>query len=178
VLITSAFESFEDEVLARLRKGHTGADAARAVAACRDAGVALAPTFVAFTPWTTPPGYVALLARIAALGLVEHVAPIQLALRLLITHGSLLLEDEGVRALVGPFDRDRLVYPWAHPDAAIDALQRDVETLVASRSASPRADVFAEVVDLAERYAPGTRVPVLDLPARSAVPYLEEPWYC
>ena len=38
---------------------------------------------------------------IAALGLVEHVAPIQLALRLLVPEGSLLLELEEVQRLVG-----------------------------------------------------------------------------
>ena len=51
--VTSAVEAFDDEVLAHLQKGHTADDARRAVAACRDRGLALVPTFVAFTPWTT-----------------------------------------------------------------------------------------------------------------------------
>jgi radical SAM superfamily enzyme YgiQ (UPF0313 family) len=68
VFITSAVESVDDEVLGRLRKGHTRADFERAVALCRDAGVTLAPTFVPFTPWTTIEGYADLLTTIERLG--------------------------------------------------------------------------------------------------------------
>jgi radical SAM superfamily enzyme YgiQ (UPF0313 family) len=178
VLITSAFESFDDEVLQRLRKGHTGADAERALALCRAVGLTLAPTFVAFTPWTTLPGYAALLRRMAELHLVGQVAPIQLALRLLITQGSLLLQDGDVRSLLGEFDRERLVYPWSHAEPEVDALQRDVEALVAARPASLRSEVFAAVVDLVDTYAPCSLPPAPDTEARAAVPYLEEPWYC
>ena len=59
--VTSAVEAFDDEVLAHLQKGHTADDARRAVAACRARGLALVPTFVAFTPWTTLAGHVAFL---------------------------------------------------------------------------------------------------------------------
>jgi len=82
ILVTSAVESFDDAVLARLRKGHTRADVERAVAVCRAAGLALAPTFVPFTPWTTREGYRDLLQAIVDLDLIEAVAPIQLAIRL------------------------------------------------------------------------------------------------
>ena len=92
LLITSAVESFDDRILARFEKGHTGRDAERAVALCRAAGIALAPTFVPFTPWTTREGYRALLSNVARLGLVDHVAPIQFAIRLLVPAGSRLLE--------------------------------------------------------------------------------------
>src|SRR6185295_81912 len=56
LFITSAVESIDDRVLGFLAKGHTRADFVRAVALCRDAGVMLSPTFVAFTPWTTLEG--------------------------------------------------------------------------------------------------------------------------
>src|SRR6185436_13815452 len=39
LFITSAVESIDDEVLTKLRKGHTRADFARAVALCRQAGI-------------------------------------------------------------------------------------------------------------------------------------------
>jgi hypothetical protein len=71
-------------VLARLRKGHTpGRFHSRGSNLCRASGVSLAPTFVPFTPWTTRDGYVDLLDQIVGLDLVEAVAPIQLAIRLL-----------------------------------------------------------------------------------------------
>ena len=95
LMVTSAVESVDDEVLLKLRKGHTRADFIRAVAVCRDAGVTLTPTFVPFTPWTTIDGYVDLLEQIDRLELTEGVAPIQLAIRLLVTAESKLLELSG-----------------------------------------------------------------------------------
>ena len=58
---------------------------------CRAIGLVLVPTFVAFHPWLTLDGYCDLLETIDALELVEHVAPIQLAIRLLVPEGSRLL---------------------------------------------------------------------------------------
>jgi radical SAM superfamily enzyme YgiQ (UPF0313 family) len=74
--VTSAVESVDDDVLKRLEKGHTRADFERVVEQFRDVGLCLAPTFVAFTPWTTPEGYCDLLHAIDRLGLVDHVAPV------------------------------------------------------------------------------------------------------
>ena len=48
-------------VLEKLQKGHTRADFVRGGGPVREAGLALAPTFVAFTPWTTVEGYIELL---------------------------------------------------------------------------------------------------------------------
>ncbi|HWP99284.1 MAG TPA: CUAEP/CCAEP-tail radical SAM protein [Vicinamibacterales bacterium] len=180
VLVTSAAESIDDEVLAKLAKGHTRADIERAVALCRDAGLALAPTFVAFTPWTTLGGYCELLRFVAEQDLVEQVAPIQLALRLLIPEGSRLLELDDVRRLLGPFDPEALVHPWVHPDPEVDRLQEDIQALVGAQPDAPRAHVFAEVWRLAHERAriaapPLPRAVLVD---RAAVPYLTEPWYC
>jgi hypothetical protein len=69
--LTTAVESVDDTVLGILRKGHTRADFERVVELCRDVGLTLAPTFVAFTPWTSVHGYLDLLAAIADLDLVE-----------------------------------------------------------------------------------------------------------
>ena len=118
--MTSAVESFDNAILRRLDKGHTREDVVHAVALCRSAGLTLAPTFVPFTPWTTVEGYREMLAEIERLEIVEHVATIQLALRLLVTAGSPLRELDDVRARLGPFDSERLIYPWRHADARVD----------------------------------------------------------
>ena len=55
--VTSAVESIDDDVLAKLEKGHTRADFERVVALCREARLPLAPTFVPFTPWTIAGSY-------------------------------------------------------------------------------------------------------------------------
>ncbi len=86
--MTSAVESLDDAVLERLDKGHTRADFVRVLAVMRGYGLTMMPTFVAFTPWTTQGAYLDLLRAVRDLDLVENVAPIQLAIRLLIPAGS------------------------------------------------------------------------------------------
>ena len=176
--VTCAVESFDDAVLQKLEKGHTHADFVAVVERCRSAGLPLTPTFVAFTPWTTIESYSAMLAEIARLDLIPAVAPIQVAIRLLIPQGSRMLELPDVRAVVTGFDSASLVHAWRHPDARVDALQHDLERLVGSRINAPREDMFARVWDLAHAAAGTVAPPRPPLVARAAVPYLNEPWYC
>ena len=116
LMVTSAVESLDDAVLERLQKGHTCADFETAVRLLREAGLTLAPTFIAFTPWTTRQSYVHLLRTLAELDLVENVAPVQWALRLLIPAGSRMLELEEVQALLTGFDQEALLHRWQHPE--------------------------------------------------------------
>jgi len=176
--VTSAVESVDDRVLEKLEKGHTRADFEHVVQLCRDAGVTLAPTFVAFTPWTTLESYLELLYAIDRLDLVDHVAPIQLAIRLLIPQGSRMLELEDLRGVTAPFDPDTLIYPWRHPDPCVDELQAEIVQHVGVKLAASRRELFARVWETAHRQA-GAVVPrEPDLTPRAAVPYLNEPWYC
>jgi radical SAM superfamily enzyme YgiQ (UPF0313 family) len=179
LFITTAVESVDDEVLATLRKGHTRADFERVVGLCREAGVTLSPTFVPFTPWTSLDGYVDLLEAIEALDLVEQVAPIQLAIRLLITAGSPLLDVPDIAARVTAFNGGSLTWPWRHQDARVDALHEEVARLVGVRIRGSRAAAFDAVFEAA-RAAAGKGGPVSSRPARdrATVPYLNEPWYC
>ncbi len=149
LFLTSAVESIDDAVLRHLAKGHTRADFVKAVQLCRAAGVTLSPTFVAFTPWTTLEGYDELLRTIDDLDLSEQVAPIQLAIRLLITNGSPLLELPDIQAVITEFDPASLTWPWRHRDPRVDALQQSVMRTVGVRAQAPRA-----------------------------VPHMSEAWYC
>jgi radical SAM superfamily enzyme YgiQ (UPF0313 family) len=177
LFITSAVESLDDRVLALLDKGHTRRDFHDVIALTREAGVTLSPTFVAFHPWTTPESYVELLRVIADEDLVEQVAPIQLAIRLLIPQGSRLLEVPAVRQLAGTFDSKTLTYRWSHQDPAVDNLHREIAALVGRRLVSERRTVFAEIADLVERQT-GIPKPVLRSGRATVVPHLDEPWYC
>ena len=116
LFVTSAVESIDDVVLVKLAKGHTRADFIQAVGIMRETQLTLAPTFVTFTPWTTWEGYRELLHVIADLEMVENVGPIQLAMRLLIPAGSLLLELAEIREMIGLFDPAALSYKWQHRD--------------------------------------------------------------
>lgn len=178
LFVTSAVESVNDRVLAALDKGHTRQDFIDAARLCRAAGVTLTPTFVAFHPWLTLEEYCDLVDTIEQLGLVAHVAPIQLAIRLLIPRGSRLLELEDIARRTGPFDPDTLAYPWAHEDPRVDALHKDVTAIVGSRLTADRAAVFNEISDHAHQRAGIVRAVTSspDTPAR--VPFMSEPWYC
>ena len=179
LFITSAVEAVQDDVLLKLEKGHTRADFEHVVALCRAADLTLVPTFVAFTPWTTLAGYCELLQTIDRLDLIEQVAPIQLAIRLLIPQGSRLLELDDVRSVIGAYSRASLVYPWRHAQPAVDALQRFVENRVGTRPGADRHQLFEQIwthAHAAARITPPRRDPPLR--ARATIPYLDEPWYC
>jgi hypothetical protein len=178
LFVTTAVESVDDRVLGLLDKGHTRAGFEEVVRLCQEAGLSLSPTFLPFTPWTTLAGYCDLLEAVEALGLIEHVAPIQLAIRLLLPEGSRLLTQPDVRDLVGPFELATLTYPWRHPDPRVDELQRDVLEIVGGQQDTSRHEQFDAIAELAHDRAARRRRRHQTARARSVVPYLNEPWYC
>ena len=179
VFITSAVESVDDDILRHLEKNHTSRDFNRAVALTREAGIALAPTFVAFSPWTTLEGYIALLDRLLALQLVESVPPVQLGIRLLVPAGSYLLQLPGFKEKLKAFDAGLLGYPWEHADARVDRLQQDISASVArsEQGGLSRREVFAAIWRMAHEAA-GRLAPELAENLGGPIPRLSEPWYC
>jgi radical SAM superfamily enzyme YgiQ (UPF0313 family) len=175
VLVTSAVEALDDRILEKLEKNHTRRDFFEAAGLMRAAGIALQPTFIAFTPWTTLEGYRDLLRALAELDLIPNVASVQLALRLLITSGSRLLELNDVRAMVRPFDTKSLVYPWVHDDPEVDRIGVQVFRVVADRQKQgrSRSEIFQEICDIA-----GASLENYKLMPRATIPFLDEPWYC
>jgi hypothetical protein len=182
LFVVTAVESLNDQILEKLQKGHTRADFVGVVELFRKAGLALQPTFVPFTPWTTFDNYLDLLTQIRGLNLIESIAPIQLAIRLLIPPGSRILELEDVQRIVGPFDSSALVYPWQNPNPGLDEFAAQLLEIVAvsEKLKKSRAATF-ESTWRAANLAAGraiSEIPV-PLPALPAtVPYLNEPWYC
>jgi radical SAM superfamily enzyme YgiQ (UPF0313 family) len=182
LFVISAVESVDDFVLEKFDKGHTRADFLAVVARFRELGMTLLPTFVPFTPWTMLEGFNDLLDLIAEHNLCENVAPIQLAIRLLIPAGSRLLELPDVRAMVGPFDSAALVFPWRHEDPRVDSLCRQISELVqrGEKLKLSRTEIFSHIRRAARAAAGNPDVTGVPLPQkRSApVPFLDEPWYC
>jgi hypothetical protein len=164
-------------------KGHTRADFTRTAGRLRELGLTLNPTFVAFTPWTTPAGYLEMLSLVRELDLVGNVAPVQYAIRLLIPAGSRLLELPEVQSMVGSFDHSALSYPWQHPDPAMDQLYRRVFRLVQENQSGgeSRDALFKRLWQTVLETAPGLEPSPLngsgwDLSSKP-VPRLSESWY-
>ncbi len=203
LFVTTAVECLDDRVLGLLDKGHTREDFLRVVELFREVGLALSPTFIPFHPWTTAESYGEMLATLGELGLAESIAPVQLAIRLLIPAQSKLLELPEIRASIGEFDERELSYRWTHRDASVERLHRAVQRIVAlaatevsgQKNRVSRTEIFSRVSEQAAtaqrettplvwragtrtRAALNSRPPVATLRARATIPYLSEPWFC
>jgi radical SAM superfamily enzyme YgiQ (UPF0313 family) len=182
LFIVSAVESLSDTVLAHLDKGHTAADVREALGVVHAAGIALRPTWVAFTPWTSLDDYHAMLDFVEDESLVHHVDPVQYSVRLLVPPGSLLLEGDALRQHLGPLVEDAFYYRWSHPDPRMDRLHADVTALVADAAArrEDAAATFASIRALAARAgAPGHRRQSVVAPQSDRrAPRLTEAWFC
>jgi radical SAM superfamily enzyme YgiQ (UPF0313 family) len=184
--VVSAVESLDAEVLRHLKKGHTRADVEEALGILDAAAIPLRPTFVAFTPWTTPRAYLDVLDFIAEHDLFDHIDPVQYSIRLLVPPGSALLTDPSAADWLGPLDEAAFTYRWAHPDPRMDALQLEVAAQVerSARERRPAGDTFAAVRALAcELFgipagAGGSSTHSGIRTARRPIPHLSEAWFC
>jgi radical SAM superfamily enzyme YgiQ (UPF0313 family) len=187
LFVVSAVESLSDRVLAILDKGHTRADVEEALALTGRAGIALRPSLVPFTPWTTLADYLDLLDFVERRELAGRLDPIQLGVRLLVPPGSLLLERPEMRPHLGPLDPDRFTYAWTHPDPRMDRLHGEVTAVLERHAADgvePEATVAA-IAALAAAAAGGDAGAVVrgrDAGAarrdKGRPPRLTEPWFC
>jgi radical SAM superfamily enzyme YgiQ (UPF0313 family) len=179
LFIISAVESLSPTVLKILDKQHTADDVTAAIKRCRQAGVTLRPTWVAFTPWTTLDDYLQVLEFIETNDLVDHVDPVQFSIRLLIPPGSWLAEHPATLPYRGRLDETALSWTWAHPDPRMDRLQRKVAKLVeqdATEEVDP-ATTFARIRELAHGRSPDEAQSAL-APDRRRAPRLSESWFC
>jgi hypothetical protein len=174
LFVVSAFESVNDAILQRLDKGHTAADAARAVALLREHGIEIRPSFLPFTPWTTVADVVELLEFVATHDLIDNVDPVQYTIRLLLPQGSLLLDRPDLAPHLGRYDPELLGYPWTAADPAVDALQVRMARLV------ERSLDAGESIETTFRRVwreAGAR-PAVPTAATTGRPRLSEPWFC
>lgn len=203
LFVTSAVEGIDPTILEAFDKRHTREEFTYVVRTFQKIGLAFNPTFVTFTPWTTLVSYLDLLQTIANLDLIDSVAPIQYAIRLLIPAGSKLLDLEEVRKLVGEFNEEALSYPWVHRDPMVDELHRVVLASVEKAQAAnaSRREIFARVWRLAtaaldhatiaklklvnhtgnadDKYVTeGLDGPIIVAGSREESPHLTENWYC
>ena len=179
--IISAVEALSEQVLTILEKYHTRADVEAAIDIVHSAGIALRPTWVPFTPWTTLDDYLEILQFVDTYRLIYHVDPVQYAVRLLIPPGSYLLNRPETKTLSLTLDEAAFSYRWEHPDARMDELHKTVNVLVENdaRSGVDALETFYRIWALAadmhgSKHAPSCRSKEAHLPA----PRLTEAWFC
>lgn len=183
VFVVSAVESLSSTLLRRLDKGHTRDDVSEALRILLDAGIAMRPTFVPFTPWTTLDDYRDILEFIESEGLIDHVDPVQYSIRLLVPPGSLLLSQADASEWLGPANEESFSYEWKHSDWRVDELQQQVSAVVerAVETDEDTAETFYRIRELAYA-ARGDDMPVLGAalfePFRLRPPRLTEAWFC
>ncbi|MGI8759109.1 MAG: CUAEP/CCAEP-tail radical SAM (seleno)protein [Acidimicrobiales bacterium] len=182
LFVVSALECVNDEILTRLDKGHTAAEAAEAVAVLRGHGIELRPSFLPFTPWTTLDDVVDLLDFVAAHDLIGNVEAVHYTIRLLVPEGSLLLGHPDLAPYLGDYDPDRLSYTWTAADPRVDDLQALLaEVVEAGLAEDAPAGALYLAVNRAVRQAAGApddARPLVALGASEGRPRLTEPWFC
>ena len=183
LFIVSAVESLNDEVLLRLKKGHTADDVAEVFDLVEQVGVALRPSLMPFSPWETLESYIHLLDFIEGRHLVENVDPVHLSIRLLIPPSSALLDSPDTHAWLRELDAAAYTYRWQHPDPRMDALHSRVSALVeeAQRKGADSIQAFFHIKSLAMA-AQGQDAciscGISNYGARKVVPHLTETWFC
>ena len=183
LFVVSALESVNDEILVRLDKGHTTDEAIQAIKLLREHGIETRPSFMPFTPWTTPRDVLEIVDFVAAHDLVANVDAVQYTIRLLVPEGSLLLEREDLREHLGPYEAERLSYPWRSADPAADRLQSRLSALVEQSAAAREATgvTFARIraaVREATGAAGGPEPEAIPMGSTEGRPRLTEPWFC
>lgn len=181
LFVTSAFESTNDDVLELLDKGHTRRDMHTALALCRDVGLDVHPSWLPFTPWTEATDVADIFSFIDEFDLFEVTEPIQLAIRLLIPKGSLVLDIPGMSGLIGEYDERALSYRWASVDPAVDELQSRLAAR-AERHASDGGSLTETLTDMwsmaLETAGASDTEPQIPAGAITGRPRLTEPWFC
>ncbi|MCL4423814.1 MAG: CUAEP/CCAEP-tail radical SAM protein [Actinobacteria bacterium] len=186
LFVVSAFESTDDEVLAKLAKGHTVSDAARAVEILREQGIEPRPSFVPFTPWTTRAQIEDLFEFVYRYDLVYNVDPVQYGIRLLVPPGSLLVTSGQLDGIVQSYDPDQLGYPWKSPDPWTDMLQVTLAKIAEEAAAceQPVEETFEEMVSQVtkgrstQEFAQPVKSPTAPFTPGQHRPRLSEAWFC
>jgi hypothetical protein len=185
LFVVSAVESLSDEVLLNLEKGHSRSDVYEALEITRGSGIALRPSLVAFTPWTSVEDYLEMLKFVEEENLIYHIDPVQYTIRLLVPPGSALLSRPDISTWLGPLVQETFTYSWSHPDPRMDELQRRAAAVVeqAALKTEDPAVTFWRVLDLAYEAAGrcAQAKPELTVAApapRRRPPRLTEAWFC
>jgi radical SAM superfamily enzyme YgiQ (UPF0313 family) len=182
LFIVSAVEVLNDDVLKILQKGHTRADVETALQITRQAGIALRPSLMPFTPWTSLRDFLDIIDFVEARQIIATVDPVQYSIRLLLPPKSPLLPLPETQRHVREFDEEKFTFLWEHPDPAMDRLQQEIAACVeaAAHAHQDTFQTFAAIRELGYRAARQRSPKKLVSPPRLdlSTPRLTEHWFC
>jgi radical SAM superfamily enzyme YgiQ (UPF0313 family) len=164
LFVVTAVELVNDDILARLDKGHTARQAADAVALLREHGIEPRPSLMPFTPWSTREDIEGVIRFVERHDLVGNVDPVHFSIRLLVPEGSLVLERADWDH--GAYDAEALSWPW---ESELDPLQRRLAAIAEQGGRDAYARIRAEVLGEPAQIADGSV---------EGRPRLTEPWFC
>lgn len=178
LFVVSAFESVDEATLRILDKGHTVADMSEAVGVIRGAGVHLRPTWLPFLPWTTSDDVAGIFRFLASEGLSAAVDPVQMAIKLLIPEGSLLVDRPEMTPHLTHFDPDALTWRWSFESPEAERLQKELDRIAADAS-DCQQDTHTTLLAMWETVTSLTGQDLGELvPSQVPVPRLSESWFC
>jgi len=169
LFVVSAVECVSDDILRRLDKGHTAAEASEAVALLREHGIETRPSLMPFTPWTTLQDVRDIFGWVVENDLIGNVDPVQYTIRLLVPEGSLVLSE--MEDIAGPYDAESLSYTWS---SELDDLQRRLAAIAEAGADDPPANVFYRL--RSEVF--GGEEPQIEAGSVEGRPRMTEPWFC
>ncbi len=178
LFVVSAFESVDDRTLRILDKGHTVADMAEAVKIIHQSGIHLRPTWLPFVPWTTPRDIADIFAFLDNNNLAPSIDPVQLAIKVLIPEGSLLVEQPDFAPYLERFDPEALTWLWEFDSPEAERLHKELD-LIAAEASDCQEDSrltlnrMRQTVESVSGVALGSQ-PDFDF----KVPRLSESWFC
>ncbi len=171
LFVVSAFETTNNRILGLLDKGHTAADMAEAVSVLRSAGIHLRPSWMPFTPWTELGDMGDIMRFLAEHHLLASTDPVQLAIRLLLPEGSLLLDLPETASVIDRYDPELLGWTWKAVDPAVDELQQALARLAEDGA----GEAWNTITAMWKEIMGGTEPPT---PSIREVPRLTESWFC
>jgi radical SAM superfamily enzyme YgiQ (UPF0313 family) len=177
LFVVSAFESVDDHTLEVLDKGHTVDDMGTAIELTRSSGIHIRPTWLPFTPWTTPGDVADIFEFIDRQGLVGATDPVQMSIKLLMPKGSLLEHRPEVIPYLRGYDIDALTWRWEFAFPETEVLHKELEEIAANASDCGQETVpTLDEMRVAVSRASGRALQPFE-PA-SVAPRLSESWFC
>lgn len=178
LFVVSAFESVDDRTLGILDKGHAVADMVEAVRILRHAGIHIRPTWLPFLPWTTPSDITGIFRFLDRHDLASALDPVQLAIKVLVPEGSLLVDHPLMKTHLSHFDPDALTWVWDFVDPDSERLHKELDRIAAEASDCAE-ETRITVAAMRQVVAEISGIELAPLPVFGAeVPRLSESWFC